>query len=894
MIIQEEDYLAHIGRSKADGAPVGSGRYPLGSGDSPYQSYKDFQSRKAQLKRQGLSEKEIADYFGVPMRELRKETTIAKAYIDQQDYIEAVKLLGEGWSKSAIGKKQGRTGKSVADLLAREGDRKAKAIDNAAEMLKESIDSKGGFIDVGPGSELYIGVSRGKLDAALKQLKEEGYTVSAVSIRQVFGKGNTNITVLAPPNTTKGTIYNNADQIRLPIDIHVDSEGNKVPLRPIENVSSDRIMINYAETGGKQKDGVIELRRGVPDLDLGQAHYAQVRIGVDGTHYLKGMAVYADDLPDGVDIRFNTGKSESVPKMEVLKKMSDPSNLTNPFGASIKAGGQYGALNIVNEEGDWREWSRTLSSQFLSKQSGTLAKKQLKLTGDIAEAELKEIKEITNPTIKRYYLEQFADGCDSDAVQLKAAALPRQSSKVILPIPELKENEIYAPTYKDGEQVALVRYPHGGTFEIPLLTVNNKGRGGRIAQDLIGDAQDAVGIHPKAAERLSGADFDGDTVGVIPTSTAKIKTSPQLKGLKDFDPKVAYDGTNMNPKDRMKKTAVQQKMGEVTNLITDMTIQGANEEDLAKAVRHSMVIIDAEKHGLDWKASERDNEIRALKMKYQGVNEKGQPNGASTIVSKAKKRTYINERREKAVSKLTPEERERWEKGEVIWEETGKLTYSGKPVKTKTKLMKVTDDASELSSGTAMEQYYVDYANRMKALGNEARAEMRRTPLSEWNRSAKNVYPDEVASLENKLRIALMNAPRERRAQALANSTIAVELEDHPEYDDSKKKKVKSRHLENARAITGANKKPIVIDDKEWEAIQAGAISSSKLKTILENSDADSLRKRAMPKGTLMNSAKISKAKMLLDRGYQWSEVASMMGVSVTTLQRAVDPKDKS
>ena len=43
--------------------------------------------------------------------------------------------------------------------------------------------------------------------------------------------------------------------------------------------------------------------------------------------------------------------------------------------------------------------------------------------------------------------------------------------KLLQKIPSMKENEVYAPNYKNGEQVALIRYPHAGTFEIPILTV---------------------------------------------------------------------------------------------------------------------------------------------------------------------------------------------------------------------------------------------------------------------------------------------------------------------------------------------------------------------------------------------------------------------------------------
>ena len=196
---------------------------------------------------------------------------------------------------------------------------------------------------------------------------------------------------MAKAGTTRGEVYNNAEQIRPPVDIKIDSEtGEKLTLRPIQNVKRDRIQIKYADdvdengVAGVDKDGVIELRRGVKDLDMGNAKYAQARIGIDGKQFLKGMAVYADDLPDGIDIRFNTNKKRGTPDEDVFKPMKDPDNKLNPFGAAIRPGLQKGAINIVNEEGHWDKWSKNLSSQFLSKQAPALAKKQLEMATSIA------------------------------------------------------------------------------------------------------------------------------------------------------------------------------------------------------------------------------------------------------------------------------------------------------------------------------------------------------------------------------------------------------------------------------------------------------------------------------------------------------------------------------
>ena len=138
----------------------------------------------------------------------------------------------------------------------------------------------------------------------------------------------------------------------------------------------------------------------------------------------------------------------------------------------------------------------------------------------IEKEEYDEIMSLTNPAVKKKLLDSFADGCDSSAVHLKAAAMPRSSWHVLLPITTMKETEVYAPNYRDGDTVVLIRYPHGGRFEIPELTVNNKNK---LANQTIRQAKDAIGIHPDVAKRLSGADFDGDAVLVIPNNNKLVK-----------------------------------------------------------------------------------------------------------------------------------------------------------------------------------------------------------------------------------------------------------------------------------------------------------------------------------------------------------------------------------
>src|SRR5690606_19993621 len=104
-------------------------------------------------------------------------------------------------------------------------------------------------------------------------------------------------------------------------------------IEPPKSIDPKRIEVRYAEDGGADMDGVIQVRRGVDDVSLGGAKYAQVRIAVGDTHYLKGMAMYTDDLPDGVDLRFNTNKSDKGDKLAAMKPLKDDPD--NPFGATI-------------------------------------------------------------------------------------------------------------------------------------------------------------------------------------------------------------------------------------------------------------------------------------------------------------------------------------------------------------------------------------------------------------------------------------------------------------------------------------------------------------------------------------------------------------------------------
>ncbi len=900
-----EEMLMHYGM------PRRSGRYPWGSGDNPYQHSGDFLSRVEELKKQGLSETDIAKSMGLTTTQYRTQKSLAKDERRALDVARARSLREDRKSLNEIAAIMGFSNdSSVRSLLNENSEARMNQAKKTAEFLKKQIEEKG-MIDVGTGVERELGISKEKLNQALYILEQEGYPVYGGGVPQVTNPGKqTNIKVICPPGTEHREIYNFENVHSLSDYVSHDGGETYDPkyVYP-KSMDSSRIQIRYAEDGGTQKDGVVEIRRGVDDLSLGESHYAQVRILVDGTHYIKGMAIYSDDLPDGVDVVFNTNKKTGTPMLgpkndTVLKPIGkDPDN---PFGSLIKdgivdpddptskKGGQSyyydkdgkKQLSLINkraEEGDWGEWSDHLPSQFLSKQSMTLIKKQLGLATADKQAEFDEICSLTNPTVKKALLKSFADDCDSAAVHLQAAALPRQKYQVILPITSMKDNEVYAPNYRNGEQVALIRFPHGGTFEIPVLTVNNKQAD---AKRILGNAMDAVGINSKVAERLSGADFDGDTVMVIPTGgKVKITSTRALEGLEGFDPKLEYGGKPEGSFKTMRNT--QTEMGKISNLITDMTLRGAVPEELARAVRHSMVVIDAEKHHLDYKQSEIDNGVASLKKKYQGsYDEDGRYHeGAATLISRAKSETSVLKRKGSPI--INPETGEQTYK-EVYEEYTDKNGRTRVRTQASTKMAETKDAFTLVSDAdTPQERAYATYANEMKSLANRARKEMLSTGKIAYSASAKETYQEEVDHLMAQLNVALRNAPRERQAQVIANATVAAKKQENPDMTRSEIKKASQQALTAARTTVGASRETISISDREWEAIQAGAISENRLTQIINNVDIDTLRQRATPRSTtVLSTAKVNKIASMSASGYSTAEIAEALGVSTSTVNK--------
>lgn len=1016
-VLDELNYISHEGRAHDENPPGrGSGRYPWGTGQRLHQRDWEVYDRIQKYKAQGMNEKQIAESMGfTSTNQLRavKQMSTNVVKRDKQLTVEYYQHTinpdtGKVYTPTEIGRIMG-VNESTVRSIATSNTAKNTKIFEAADTLEKAVKAKK-YIDVGQGVELELGLSPDSLNTTLEVLKQKGYTVGTVDVKQVSNPTQmTTYRVLADKGIDEKDIKTHKYDIKtlselVALDDRVSDPNHPSKFMPPKFIDLDKVYIKYPDEGGTARDGEIMIKahkdengRYIPDnpeLSLGNARDAQVRIAVntpDGPYYAKGMAVYSDSVPEGYDMLVNSNKLREHGYKKSLKEFKDSE--TNPFGSAVvqtwmkdkdgnyildKDGNkQVSAVNVLgsaptdmHQEGHWSTWSRNTPAQFLAKQGYQLAKQQLQLKIKQSEDELSDILNYTNPTIKKQLLIDIADQFDGDSVSLKAAPFAGQEVKVILPVPSLKDTECYCPSLPDGTTVALIRYPHAGPFEIPICKVNNRNKEGK---DVINNIGDAIGINQAVASKLSGADFDGDTATVIPMTrknsqgefemVTKIKSANSLPGLEGFDPGIyGLDNprfANMkdekgNPTYPLIRNTRQRstQMGIASNLITDMYAKGCeNEEELSRAVRFSMVIIDAYKHKLNYKAAYEDYGIEELKRKYQQrPSEDGEEKygGASSLLSRSKSQAVVEARsmaynidpvtgekiyrapkyttkaiREK-VKVVAPDDYVNPKTGRkskyMIDPETGKqiiATTDGKIVKNKdgtyrydrgsgkelwetkgyeprtqkSTQMAEAKDARELLSDNPneVERLYADYANHMKVLANRARLESLRVKEEKADPKMRQMYSAEVESLNDKLVKAKANSVRERQANLIASSRMNAAYNDNPDMDGDEKKKLRGTLIKEARYETGAYKDRVRFTDREWEAIQNHAISPSMLTDLLKNADKDDYLQRAMPKQDRIGSAKRSRIKALAKAGFTFEEIAKQCGVSTSSINKVLN-----
>jgi len=865
------DTLQHYGKLRR------SGRYPWGSGGNK------FISDIERLEGMGMTEKEIASALGISTTTLRTKKALIKGAISEDLSEEVKRLRKSGMSYSVISKKIGVPERTVATMDKEFFNAKFKVVKRLANFLKSVID-KVGAVDVGKGVSVLLGVSTTKLNQAVAYLEMMGYKRYDLKVKQLGTGKTTTVKVLAKPEMTFQDLVAMKDKIQVPIDPDKTPSftEEKSPLASkYDPGTMVRVPKKNVRVVNSQYDGLIEVRSTADYLSLGPGkRFSQVRVLVGPDKYAKGLAIVRgpheppfDKLPKGVDMVVHTSKKASY---ESLKDWETP---TTPFKAATSpvfytdgdGNTRLSAMNIVREAGQWDLWKRASSSQFLSKQPVPLIERQLRLKRQSVKHGLEAIRQIRNPVVRSELLRAYADSIDKMSYTMEAAALPKQRTSVLIPDLDIKPNEVFAPNYNTGERIALVRYPHAGPFEIPVLTVNNNNK--KLRESVLPHS-DGIVVNPEVARQLSGADFDGDTVVTFPyNSTNPIKALKPYKELLDFEPKDAYpykEGIHTLPKKR-----VNMEMGKISNLITDMSIAKAPPEDIINAVKHSMVVIDAYKHKLDYKQSEIDHGIHALVKKYQGSN-----GGASTIVSKAKSPVYVDQRNDRY--SIDPET------GEKIYSTTGK-TYTrkdGTVVRYKTKTYKMLEsDPLDLvkDRNSPIEMAYAKHAKELKSLANQTRLESLTNDYEKPSAATKLRYKNQIDSVTKKIQEIEANAPRERQAQIIANVIYRERVLNSPEMSPEQKKSERAKVVAIARARVGAKKPTLTLTPEEFEAMEAGVFTKTMLNKIVNMSEPSHIIGHTIKSHGLSEGSKSTI--LSLKKTYTNREIANMLNLPMWAVE---------
>lgn len=1059
------DFIAHVGTPQNfDNDPHGSGRYRQGSGERPHQHDWDLMARIDKIKatNPGIKPAEIAAQLGYYSTDryghikydkktgepigsvvhLNAVTSLATNHIKQDEYWQIKQYdnsidpdTGKHYTDTKIAKLMGLAGESSVRNKRKTGEKgNINRFEEIADRLQAEIDSKG-VIDISKGVENYLDCSQADVRAAREILADRGYQFQSVVVPQISNANfETTVSCMCAPGTDTKRLFKNLDQIKQISEVEktydhdIDSAMTDKGANISPQVSLDRIKIIYGDEGGVEKDGLIEIKAvrdengklvaANPDLSLGNARYAQIRIAVEGNRYIKGMAVYTEGLENDIVVNSNKASKKGVDgALKQMERNKDGTIADNPFGAStvnaqtvmrdrfgkpiLDADGNQikSAINFVGAdkndahiEGRWGQWSKNLPAQFLTDLPYNVIKKQLKLQAQIYEENLKEIQSLNNPTVKKNLLIDYGDQLDSASCELKGAPIGGQKTRVLLPMPSLKDNECYCPGLDNGTTVALARFPHQGRWEIPILKVNNNNPEGRA---MIGDGADAIGLNHHNHGVLSGADSDGDTCIVIPMTkknkatgefdkAVEVYNMPSPEGkmyignnkdtdyvnvrISEFDTSAAYGLDNprfanmyrtkidkntgkevKEPTYKYFKTesAKGKEMGVISNLLQDMRLKGCTDiDELIRADMYSMVVIDAKKHKLNYEQAKADYGIDELVNKYQRkiVNGVEKVGGASTLITQASSPSNQNLR---AVWKGTekgaidPETGKKIFKapfkttevkatgpefvrvpgsnrylkdaegnkiqatwtGKVVQNEDGSYSYEpgtgkGKWVykeqdrKENIPKMQLTDDAHTLLSSkpNKIELLYADYANHCKALANQARKLSLQEKAIEYNPEANKKYATEVKELNEALINAKKNAPRERAAQILATSEYhAILNAKGSEMDNEDKRKLKGQCLSSARKRCNANKDRVQFTEKQWEAINAGAIKKTTLDDLLKNADKDNYMQLALPKQSRISDSKKASILNLYAAGWSYEQIAEREGISTGSVSNIIN-----
>lgn len=245
--------LQHIGTET-------SGRYPLGSGENPFQRPKTFLDNVKKLEGSGLKGKALAEALGLTTTQLRAYKAIAKAESRAADETKAQQYKDDGLSNVKIGLEMGINESSVRALLNPSAKARNDILRNTAEMIREQI-SKHEVIDIGAGVNVHLDMSKEKLATAVAMLEAEGYKKKYFKVAQLGTEFDTSHKTLVGPDFDDKADYHriaqNLDLIKQ-MDVYSQDAGKTFErIKPPKSLSPDRITILYGSEGGADRDGQV-------------------------------------------------------------------------------------------------------------------------------------------------------------------------------------------------------------------------------------------------------------------------------------------------------------------------------------------------------------------------------------------------------------------------------------------------------------------------------------------------------------------------------------------------------------------------------------------------------------------------------------------------------------
>ena len=188
------EQISHIGM------PRRSGRYPWGSGG-------EYTKAVNKMASQGFTEKEIAKALGISTTVLRNQKALAKAEEKEAMRLNVIRQKERGMSIAAIAREFKIPASTVSDLLKPGANLKFQIINSISNVLRKIIGEKR-FVDVGDGAEVFMEVSRPKLDNAITNLRNEGYKLYYLKQENLQAPGKVmTVKVLGAPDSTMGELW---------------------------------------------------------------------------------------------------------------------------------------------------------------------------------------------------------------------------------------------------------------------------------------------------------------------------------------------------------------------------------------------------------------------------------------------------------------------------------------------------------------------------------------------------------------------------------------------------------------------------------------------------------------------------------------------------------------